>query len=266
MSKWPSHEPAVRSAKGKERLARLKADPVAHAAFKAKRAAYWKKHGDRHRSRQREKYRTNPKYRQLCKDRVAAYRVTPITLTRLQQKRKTQYWKNPELFRRKAKAWRLKNWDRWKKGNDARRYANRDRHNAYCRLKAILCTDGYCREQLSKYHPTKSCKEWTQDEVDAKRQHILLFRSTKVKAETVLLLRAEYRDDPTSTVWQLAQKHNVGFSNAHGIIANKFHYDPNYVPAKRIRNITKTQKTFALLAAAGEIAKALKGMNEYDKA
>lgn len=237
-------------------------DPAWVQLQRDRRNASWAKNREHILAKQRARYKNDPAYREKMKLHSRSFYDCPAKLAALKLKRKIKYWKDPVRARLLSRKWIEKNYEVWKKRNDARRYANRDKHNAYCRLKAILCTDGYCREQLSKYHPTKSCKDWTQAEVDTKRESILLYRARKITKETVRLIRAEYRQDQQSTRWSLSQKYNVGFSNTYGILTNKFHHDPDYVPSKRIRNITKTQKTFALLAASADIAKAINAINE----
>jgi hypothetical protein len=104
--------------------------------------------------------------------------------------------------------------------NAKRREANRPKHRAYCRDKSKRMTDGYIREQLSKYHPTKSCWEWTPEEVEAKRKIMMERRGRKLTDDQVLIIVKRFSSG--ETVHQVAPDYSCSKSTIWNIWWGKY--------------------------------------------
>lgn len=241
----PSHQPEYRKA---YRLAKRLADPDEH---RRKKREYHERVKDHRNRKLRERYKNDPEYREAMKRRSREFYKVPEKIEIGKAHRKAAYWKDPERFRRETREWQIKNREKYLQRNAERRAKNREQNRALARREAMMLTDSYVRNQLSKYS-TKSTKEWTDVEVSAKRAQIVRSREKRVTMDKARQMRALYANGATISV--IADQFGISVSMVFGIIANKWHHDPEYVTS-RVRNFGQVSRVFRLLAAGATLKK-----------
>lgn len=176
--KWPCLDPAVCSAKAKAKLLALKKNPVAYAAYLKKKREYQHARKDKNLARVNERYRTDRKFRELCKARAKAYRMENPELCKARSKDYRR--RNRVELDRKSNEWYYANLERAKKRRAIYRKRTRLKTRVQSRLRSQEVTEGYAREQLSKYSPL-SASAWPRELVLAKIETIRLKRVLKTR-------------------------------------------------------------------------------------
>lgn len=196
------------------------------------------------RKRMRIRYRTDPVFREKAKHLALAYRKIPSKALRLKRRRQFTYWNNPEHWRQKTKEWIANNREKWLANSAKMRKAKRLELRARAQLESELCTDSYVRNQLSKYSH-KSTKEWTEEEVEAKRNQIINNRRRRVTNENADLMRKLYQDGITAE--QLAARFKTSVSNVYMILADKTH----------VAGLDRVRHTLGMIDRAAKVTKTL---------
>jgi len=214
------------------------------------RKSDWKPSPSQSRKYQSRKYRRT--YARKHKDRIKAKIQAIYRRDRAQIKARVKKWReaNPdhckkyrkryyEAHQAQAIHYSLKYYyehrDELMVKAAAFREKNRERTRAYCRDKAIRLTDTYVREQLSKYHPTKSCWEWTPEELEAKRQKMQDARKRRLTDAQVAEIMA--RGERGEKLAQIAPDYQCTRSTVWNVMTGKYRAAsspnaPHELPAK----------------------------------
>lgn len=236
MSQYPSWRRDYRRQKYLEEVQR-----VGRAAINAQKREYYRRNKAQISQRLRHRYATDAEYRENEKAKSRNfYKITPERELVRSERRKRAYWKDPSKFIKQSNDFYHKRRAAYLERLAAYRHRNRGRNRLIARSHALLITDLYCREQLSKYHD-KSMWEWTPEEVEAKRTEIMDRRNRRItdaKAEEIRELHLLGH-----SVAEIASMFQQSVSNIYYILTRKTH----------ATSLDRARPTLQMLAAAAQI-------------
>lgn len=142
----------------------------------------YSRHRDAIKERQRKRYSEDVSFRDSAKRRALKYRTE--NSEHVKQVKAAYRERKREELAAKQLARYYANHAEQKRKNAERNKANREQNRAISRSRSASVTDGYAREQLSKYSPV-SAWEWPQEIVTAKQTTLRIKRELKRSASTI---------------------------------------------------------------------------------